>query len=152
MSVPSRWPILHEWQGFPIPDLRQIPREQWKAAVRPLRGSHLAHWARQQAISALAEEDRRALRTEILEEAISGGRPSAPLTRVSSADLLIDQPPSARRRVNSQQLNMRITAAEYEALADAASLSGLKPTQLARTFVLNGTRRLLHEARSRDLA
>jgi len=147
VSITSRWPILYEWQGFPIPDLRQIPPEDWVRAVRPLRGSYLAESAREQAIGALDDADRQALRIRIIEELTSGQAPPLPLDAVSGTDLLVDAPPPGRRRVNSQQVNLRITAQEYLALADAAQLSGLRPTQLARTFVLNGTRRLLHEAR-----
>ena len=152
MSVQSRWPILHEWRGFPIPDLRQIPREHWLAAVRPLSGSHTADFALRQALAPIAHEDQQALRTEIILDEISGTRPGPPLEAVSSADLQIDHPPAGRHRRNSQQLNMRLTAAEHAALSDAARTVGLKPTQLARTFVLNGTRRLLYEVRSREEA
>ena len=145
------WPVKTEVNGVPVPDLSRIPREDWVAALRPLYGNRIAFTS---AVNSVAAADYFPILAETMADELDRARRPA-LDEVSSADLQLPQPEPDPRRVrrtrpSRRQLNVGFSPGEYAALADAARIAGLKPTQLARTFVLNGTRRLLHEARSQQ--
>ncbi len=55
----------------------------------------------------------------------------------------IPTPTASARRTGWRQITVRIPDDSYEDLGVAARLLGSKPAQLARMFVLNGTRRAL---------
>jgi len=147
-----RWPLKVELWGIPIPDLRRIAQDDWIAAVRPLYDNVDGLNA---AIRSAPSVEQWPLRWRIAEDQVANPPPPPrPPTQVSSADLQLPDPDARVRpkpkRAGPRQISMRLSVAEYARLVEAARIAGLKPTQLARTFVLNGTRRLLYEAKSQE--
>ncbi len=47
-------------------------------------------------------------------------------------------------------MNIRLYGRDHAALVEVARLVGAKPTELARTFVVRGARRVLYEQRGID--
>lgn len=136
----------------PVPDLARVPRGRWRELLTPIN-----RFARQEALSRfrlsigqgelgewfeafllvgdLAKEDgrhRRRLRRAA--EAMPGGGP-VPAAR-----------PSPTR---DRQVNVRLYARDFGRLERAARLLGATPTELARTFVVRGTTRVLEEDETR---
>jgi hypothetical protein len=56
-----------------------------------------------------------------------------------------DDPGLTPIRGRWRQVNVRLSGLEWQELSRAADLVGARPTQLARIFIVSGTRRALHE-------
>ena len=121
--------------GVRVPDLHLIADDAWTAVLTPLPEA--------QRIEAALNPNLRERGMPALDLAFSMG-PSATDRARSSIDDPIRVPvPRPGRRRSPRQVNVRVTDTEYEDLAVAAHLLGARPAQLARMFVLSGTRRAL---------
>ena len=146
------FPIRSWFRGEPVPDLRKIDRARWREALTPL-----SHAARLEAARGapkrrfLEPEDAMILVTKM--ELEDGARHSA-LGRVAARPPT--QPPprvgEAGAVRTTRQMNVRLSLRQFADLANAAALLGMKPTQLARQFILAGTGRVLYEHRRQEQA
>ncbi len=127
------------------PDLRQVPRHEWADAL-----ARVTHFARCRAAEALGEGPDFDHALELVFEAFieHGDHPRRPEVRRATPDLPVpraDGKPDHR----GVQVNVRLRPRHHERLVEAAELVGMTPTALARTFMVDGTRRLLAQ-RDRD--
>ena len=119
------------WDGV-VPDLEEIPQEEWKETLRALHPIK-----RKQAMLRLGLErggPAAMLLHEIdMEEQARRLKgvptPAAPRTTAPAA-----QDPATRIR----QVNLQLQPKEYERLAQAAERLGMRPTVLARLLVARG--------------
>jgi len=136
----------------PVPDLARVPRGRWRELLTPINRfareaalwrfrlelgqDELDQWFEAfKVIGEIADEagqHRRRLRRAA--EAMPAGAP-APVAR-----------PSPTR---DRQVNVRLYERDFGRLERAAALLGATPTELARTFVVRGTTRVLEEDETR---
>jgi hypothetical protein len=128
------------------PDLRQLPRHQWAEAL-----ARVTHFARCRAAQAFGEgpdfDHAMQLVADLFME--HGDRPRRPEVRRATPELPVPRtigPPDSR----GIQVNVRLRPLHHARLVEAAELVGMSPTALARTFMVDGTRRLLAQ-RDRDI-
>src|SRR2546423_8025823 len=140
------FPIRSWYRGEPVPALRKIDRSRWREAVTPL-----SHGARMEGAQAapkrgvLDPEDAMILVTKM--ELEDGGRRTA-LGRVAERPPTQTPPRASTGEVrNTRQMNVRLSLRQFAELATAAALLGMKPTQLARQFILAGTGPVLYQHR-----
>ncbi len=144
---------IHSWyRGEAVPDLRRVDRGRWREALTPL--SHAAR-----VIAARAAPKRGFLDPEdamilVARLELEDGRRQAALARSASSPPT-QTPPRARapgEARTTRQVNVRLSRRQFSDVAEAAALLGMKPTQLARQFILSGTGRLLYERRRQEQA
>ena len=124
----------------PPPDLRTLPRERWREELE-----RVDHRRRMSAYFALAHdpalqgEAMQVIEDILLDIGLDARRPTLeralPYLPVPAAP--------APRRGTSVQVNVRLRRDQHADLVEAAALLGLKPAQLAKAFIADGTRRLL---------
>ena len=125
----------------PVPDLRRIPRAQWRDVLSPL--SPLTRRLSMGSAGSLAAvRDAMCLVGELI---LSDGVPSQqrPLgmpPRMPAAD---PPPRGATRR----QVSFRLGPDEYARLEEVAELFALRPAALARMLTVRGVERTLYEER-----
>jgi len=141
-----RFPTTGGRKLHPIPDLKRIPPDQWRAAleathpsvrqyaVRTAMGIDLASGARADALVAEIGREERATRDRAAEVA-------AWPRRLPRPD--VGAPP---RRSQPRQVNFRLCDAEHAELVRAGELLGLRATQVARLLTLRGVHQILREA------
>lgn len=139
------WPTVRHPDYGVVPDLARIDRAAWPPAL-----ALIPERQAQQVLFGTTSVETTAGLT-LLGEAIllrfeiaNATRAAASRDPVSPAPGPV-QPPRAARRAGFRQLNMRLRLRDYETLARAARLLDQRPTALARTFVLNGARRVVWE-------
>ena len=138
------WPTVRHPDYGVIPDLARIDRAAWPPALALIPERQ----AQQVLFGTTSVETTPGL--TLLGEAIllrfdieDAVRTAARRDPVSPAPGPV--PARAARRPGFRQLNIRLRLRDYETLARAARLLDQKPTALARTFVLNGARRVVWE-------
>ena len=67
------------------------------------------------------------------------------VARTVAESVAIPAPEAAWRSRKGVQVNVRLNRADHQRLVEAAALMGATPTQMARIFIVNGTRRALRE-------
>ncbi len=121
-----------------LPRLAEVPREQWRAVLKPLTARERYRAARR----APAEHVGEAL-VHAAELEFEDPPPVHERTVEPAAVPQVDVTPPLRR--SPCQVGFRISDAEHARLREAAELVGLRPAQLARLLVLRGADRLLRE-------
>jgi hypothetical protein len=147
-------PIEQHVNGEPLPDLRKVPREQWRAALLPLsplqrRTVLTQSGAPMPVVAELMYET--GMHDHVVKEAAldvisRSGSPDASGDLALSPELAAERE-GRRARTTSRQVNLRLDPGEYAELERSARAVGLKPTQLARQLVLTGVRRIRYEQR-----
>ena len=117
----------------PAPDLAAIPRGRWADVLRPLDDR-----VRMRAAMALPDgtelrEAAMALNVELLMEDFAP-RPEPPP--------LVPDAPAPASRLRSQQVNIKLSVAEYRALTATAAEFGQRPATFARQLVVRGVRQV----------
>jgi hypothetical protein len=124
--------------GARIPDLPRIPKAQWRAALVP-HGEAARFVAASDLYLTVAERaEARALLDTLPPP------PSADLRRVVRTELVPTASLESARRT-TRQMNVRLDRQDYEGLAIAGRILGVRPTQVARMLINAGVRRLLAE-------
>jgi hypothetical protein len=133
------FPVKGVVAGEPIPDLRRIPRERWPEML-----GQLSDRAGRLATSGMTSQEEM---VAAMEAWLAAWKP----TKRALPPRL---PPAPARRPprRARQVNVRLYARDAEALADAARLAGATPTELARWFIVSGSRRMVDENRAQTVA
>ena len=131
-------PITGYHRGEPIPDLRRLPKERWREALRPLSG-----FTRQlSAGSLVTQADAQAffalLGELMLEDRPAGALPAAPQMPARA---------TAPARGPSHQVNFRLGPEEHARLVEAARDYGLRPGTFARVLTVRGVDAALYDTR-----
>ncbi len=138
------FPVRELWSGEPLPDLARIPEDRWKEVLRPLSQA-----TRRAAVNTVrTPQDAGKALTLVGALMLEDARSPAPLTDALSEPPRLPAP--AARPVSSlqgRQVNVRLRRSDFAALRRAAEVVDMAPTQLARVFIINGSRRLLYERR-----
>jgi hypothetical protein len=137
----SELPIAYHFRGEPIPDLSAMERAGWRAALQPLTPQ--GRWRACQ--TARDSHDARMVLVEL--ELDESDRQDEMAEAVAQAPSL-PVPPATTPARERFQVNVRLDRADHGRLVEAAGLLGATPTQMARIFIVNGTRRALHDAQS----
>lgn len=128
--------------GQPIPVLRLIPRERWRAALAPLRPK-----VRTAAADTVEYKDISEVLALIGDLMIADGEARHAARSTPSPAIAAGSPPGATRQFGTRQINFRISADQYERLGRAAALYGMRPGTLARAMTMSGVERALYEER-----
>ena len=127
----------------PVPDLRKVPQRRWREVLMPLSPP-----ARRRAVHFVAWEDHSRAVTLIneldMEFPDTRWGIAVPPEQVRTRIPFPDAATSEGRR--GRQLNVRLRPDDHARLEYAADLLALTPTQLARTFIVNGVLQLLSDA------
>ena len=133
------WEILaDDSDGDRIPNLSQLPQEEWLEALRPLcRNDRI----RAQNTLPLARIPEAMI---VLSELASQEYAARARARMAGPARLPagDPPPPGARR----QVNFRLGTGEHARLVEASRLYGMSPTVLARLLTIRGVDRALREA------
>lgn len=131
------FPIRSGIFGDPIPDLKRIPRARWREALALVSSA-----ARAAAGQGLLGDREAVMHVAQLELVLPPARwePPTPTPGIPAAQARGTGGGGAGR-----QLNVRLRPDDHEALVRAARLFAMTPTQLARTFIVDGARRALAE-------
>jgi hypothetical protein len=126
-----------------VPDLSRIARDQWRAALAPLSQA-----ARERA-SNTAGADVIEAKGFVLEMELDDLEARHRVEDAIKVPTVIPAPPvpEVRRSLAGHQVNVRMRHADHADLERAAEILGSTPTQLARIFIVSGTRRALFEHR-----
>jgi hypothetical protein len=123
--------------GDPVPDLKRIPRERWPDALALV--SSEARAVAGQAFLGDPEATMYIVQLD-LELPPARWKPATPAPSIPAARVR-----GAGGGEFGRQLNVRLRPDDHEALARAARLFAMTPTQLARTFIVDGARQALAE-------
>ena len=139
----SPFPVGGWFAGHDLPDLAQIPRARWRAALAPLSPMARDWCLRQQPfrifegayelVWELNAEDRRRRRA---------------MRKAADGTDAVPAPASGGGHRRVRQVNARLYDRDYHRLQTAARLLGARPAELARTFIVRGTARVLEEHES----
>lgn len=121
--------------GEPVPDLARILRGRWRQVLAPVSEDVL-----RQAIGGLRSTKEVAA---AMEAWLATPRRVPRATPVSPPAGDPRRPP---RR--AKQVNVRLYQRDASALSEAARLAGATPTELARWFIVSGSRRMVSEAQT----
>ena len=134
------FPSIEFFAGHYLPDLPRIPRAQWRAALAPLGPMARERCLRQQPleiympvfelICQLDAEDVRRRRA---------------MRRAALATDAVPTPSAGAGHRRVRQVNARLFERDFLRLQQAAGLLGVRPSELARTFIVRGTARVLEE-------
>jgi hypothetical protein len=123
--------------GATIPVLREIHPRHWEALLTPLRRDLRRRAVYLHPMSHIEAQAALALLDWLLD-------PPQDLARKAIAERVGALPEAGPvHRPAGRQVNVRVSAREYEDLQAAAEIAGTTPTTLARWFLLSGTRRVL---------
>jgi hypothetical protein len=138
------YPVRSVAFGEPVPDLRRIPEARWREVLPPLRSE-----SRRYAInSAPQDRTRDALELVGLLEFEEPGRRWGVAAKPEEVQTRIPVPGThTSEGTRGRQVNVRLRPDDHARLERAAELLALTPTQLARTFIVNGVSRVLTEPR-----
>lgn len=147
-SGQRRWPLVPGSGGRPVPDLRRIPRERWRDALRD--ASPVAR--RQAAATVSVPEDVAPVLAMIGELDAEGPTVGAPdpsgATERLAYPAALPVPTRPRPgRAAPRQVTFRLGDVAYADLARAADLVEVTPTTLARLLTVRGVRGMLAEER-----
>jgi hypothetical protein len=131
-------PIRGYSRGEPIPDLARLPRERWRAALRPLGGLTRQLSAASVATPADARAAMVLVGELLLEGRPPGALPAAPRMPSGAA---------APARGSSRQVNFRLGPEEHARLVEAARAYGMRPGTFARVLTVRGVDAALYEER-----
>jgi hypothetical protein len=137
----SDLPIAFHYRGEPIPDLGRIARADWQAALEPLTEE-----GRTQACK--TAPDALEARSVVIEMELDEFDRGQEMARTVAQSASIPAPEASTHARERFQVNVRLNRRDHGRLAEAAAVMGATPTQLARIFIVNGTRRALHDAQS----
>ena len=136
------WPAV-SGPGAPfVPDLTQIPREQWRAALR-----EAVPEARRRAagLAPTVADVGAALVIAAELDLDDGDAASAAYARQVADPPGLPVPVAPGGRSADRQVSFRLTAASYAELAQAARLVDTSPSALARIFAVRGAKAMLRE-------
>lgn len=136
------YPVAFVTGGEPIPDLLEMPQEEWLAAVLPLSDFGRTMAMRRRQIEGMYEEY-----TELL---LNLPPPGARRTELAKGMPAPRAEAELRPRTAYRQVSIRLAQSDHENLCLVAADLGMKPGQLVRAFVANGVGRLLFERRRRE--
>jgi len=123
-----------------LPDLTRIPESLWAQVL----GS-LPEGQRLDAALCQGLDGDQLMRASALAESLPPA-PSDHARAALRADPAVPAVPSAGpKHRRSRQVNVRISAADYEMLEVAGGLVGMKPAGLARALIVSGARRMTFE-------
>jgi len=121
-----------------LPQLAELPREQWRTALKPLAARERYRCA--QSLPAELQSEAVILAAEL---DITDPPPRAERVVEGAAVPRVDLMPPMRG--SPRQVSFRISDGEHARLRRAAAHVGLRPAQLARLLVLRGADGLLRE-------
>lgn len=142
LSSEFGFPVAGLSRGEPIPDLSRIDRDRWPEVL-----TSLSPEMAERAVYAVPAIDQRVEALDVWLTLPPRPEPERRLPRFVP-------PPRARRRPHRvRQVNVRLYRRDFRALEEAAKLAGTTPTELARWFIVSGSRRMAYEERAqRDAA
>lgn len=146
------FPIRCVVDGEPIPDLSKIDRARWREALLPLTHRARVRAARMTPKRGFLDPDDPMLLVTRLELEDGGRRDAARQAASFPPTQTPPRPHAESARRTTRQLNVRLSHRQFAEIERAATLLGLKPTQLARQFILTGAGRVLYEDRRREQA
>src|SRR3954453_17464861 len=126
-----------ELGGARYPKLAQIHPRQWARVLAPL-----SRTVRQDTAYGSGMTAPEAMAAEALVATLPP--PAQELARAAAERPTVPPAPPARPPT-SVQVNVRLGAADHEALATAAAIVGIRPTTLARWLIVSGSRRVLRD-------
>ena len=132
----SDFPIAQLHTGQPVPDLHRTDPARWHELLAPLSPA-----ARQAAIhtAATPDEVRKAWELAGVLQLEDGERRDRLRRAAREAPSLAAPAARPRATLAGRQVNVRLRHRDFAALTEAAALLDIKPTQLARTFIINGS-------------
>ena len=141
MKAPTTFPIARWFGSHAVPDLKQIPRDQWREALRSVRSAQARRVALDEAgpLWGEAVQELFHLETEEWER-----RRAAEERTERPQPLPVPPAPRAQGRAG-RQVNFRLADRDHADLKRASSVLGLRSATLARLLTLRGVAQVLAE-------